>query len=522
MNRRHFVHQAALGAFGLPALFRGFPRNLQQWLPPALTETDHVLVIVQLYGGNDGLNTVIPLDRYDLYRNARPQVYIPEQRILNLNGAGHMGLHPSLEGLQRLYKEDALHIVQSVGYPQPNFSHFRATDIWMTGADSNQLLNTGWLGRYLKYEYPAYPVDFPNEVMPDPLAMEIGSASTLTFQGPLSGMSMAVANPTEIYEMVEGIETPAPDTPAGDQLRYIRLIKKQTNRYRESINKAYRLGGQQIDYPTDNYLAEQLKIVAKLISGGLKTKVYMVSLDGFDTHDSQVEGGDHTEGEHARLLRMLGDALSTFVTDCRKLGIQDRVVGLTVSEFGRRITSNASNGTDHGAAAPLFLFGDPVKGGISGVNPDIPPNPTEENNIPMQYDFRSVYATMLQDWLCVASSDLQETLLREYPTLPLLENVACLSTSVHQDHIQAGKTYIRAYPNPFVQKTTLELDISGGYTTVQIMDGTGKVIAVPLKGNIPNGLRRMDWDSGDLPPGVYYARLQSGAIQQVNQMLKVR
>jgi uncharacterized protein (DUF1501 family) len=146
-------------------------------------------------GGNDGLNTVIPLDQYNKYANARETIFIPEGQVLPLNGVDNIGFHPSMNGLRTLFNDNKLTVIQSVGYPNPNYSHFRATDIWMTGADSDQILNTGWMGRYLKYEYPNYPAEFPNEQMPDPLALEIGYSQSLVFQGPLAGMGMAIARP---------------------------------------------------------------------------------------------------------------------------------------------------------------------------------------------------------------------------------------------------------------------------------------------------------------------------------------
>src|SRR5690606_38885931 len=237
MIRRDFLRKSVAGSMMFPSLLGGFNVAMNrrspwtQLLESFVVDTDHVLVLVRLDGGNDGLNTVIPLDQYDTLANVRPHVIIPENEILRLNGRDDVGLHPSMPGLRNLYNEGKLSIIQSVGYPNPNFSHFRATDIWMTGADSDEVLTTGWMGRYLNYEYPNFPVGFPNQDMPDPLSIEIGGTLSLTFQGPATGMGMSVTNPAEFYNLVQGIQAPAPNTPAGEQLRYIRLIANQSNQY---------------------------------------------------------------------------------------------------------------------------------------------------------------------------------------------------------------------------------------------------------------------------------------------------
>ncbi|HBB57650.1 MAG TPA: hypothetical protein DCZ87_03120, partial [Chitinophagaceae bacterium] len=191
MKRRDFLSGAVPMAALFPELINGYSVNaftMQSSLVQALmrgeTLTDHVLVIIQLSGGNDGLNTVIPVADYSKYFNARSNVAIPESAVLSIAGVTGTGLHPSMTGLQSLFAEGKAKVVQSVGYPQPNFSHFRATDIWMSGSNSNQEVYSGWAGRYLDYEYPGYPDGFPNADMPDPLAIQIGSSTSLTLQGP--------------------------------------------------------------------------------------------------------------------------------------------------------------------------------------------------------------------------------------------------------------------------------------------------------------------------------------------------
>lgn len=527
MIRRSFLKHTIQGAAAVPALANGLPYFLGQrpsWtsiLEHFLTETDHVLVLVRMDGGNDGLNTVIPLDQYDRLANLRREVILPENKILPLDGTDKVGFHPAMRGLQELYNDGKLTVIQSVGYPNPNFSHFRSTDIWMTGADSDEVLNTGWMGRYLHYEYPNYPENFPNPNMPDPLAIEIGALLSLTFQGPFSGMGMAVSNPADFYRLVQGIQTPAPNTPAGDQLKYVRLIARQSNLYGDGIKAAFERGNNLAAYPQDNPLAEQLKIVAKLISGGLKTRVYMVSIGGFDTHDSQVEVSDHTIGEHAELLQYTSDAIAVFMEDVRRLGLENRVMGMTFSEFGRRIISNFSNGTDHGSAAPMFIFGKLLHPGILGDNPEIPLTATAADNLPMQYDFRSVYATLLKDWFCVPEADLESILLQNFQRLPIVNSPDCISTNIHEANQAAGKALLRCYPNPFTAGIQIEFETGGGHTMIQVFNAAGQLIASPVNKSYQAGKYSIWWPSDDLPAGTYYVRLQNGLTQQVKPAMKV-
>ena len=529
MKRRDFIKNSVPAAAILPAVVDGYSVKafnndspLLQALMNPIIDTDHVLVIVQLNGGNDGLNMVIPISTYSNYFNARSNVAIPQNRILSLNGYSQTGLHPSMTGLQALYNEGKLNVIQAVGYPSPNFSHFRATDIWMSGSSSTQVVNSGWAGRYLNSEYPNYPTGYPNSTMPDPLAIQIGSITSLALQGSSVSMGMSITNPTTFYNLLNNTPDPAPSNPMGDELRYIRTVANQTNLYAQRIVAAANLVTQQATYPTNNSLADQLKIVARLVKGGLKTRIYMVSYGGFDTHSLQVNSGDTTTGAHANLLLNVSGAIKAFVDDCQFLGVQDRVVGLTFSEFGRRIKSNSSGGTDHGAAAPMFIFGKQVIAGFTGTNPTIPSNATVNDNIPMQYDFRSVYASILEKWFCVPSDTLQAILFQNFQSLNIVNDASCRTTGVNNPNQTAGDELITNYPNPFTESTTIKFKTRGGHTLVQVMDMLGRVIQTPVDKEFVAGTYTTSFDGGGLPNGVYYARLQNGPIQQVRPMLKVR
>ncbi len=521
MKRRDFL-RTSVPAVVLPTVINGFSVKafgaespLAQLLNGS-TPNDHVLVIVQLSGGNDGLNTVIPIENYSNYFNARSNIAIPENKILQLTAK--TGLNPAMTGMKTLFDQGRLSVVQAAGYPTPNFSHFRATDIWMSASDSNEVIVNGWGGRFLNYEYPNFPVGYPNNTMPDPLGIQIGSTTSLTFQGPSVSMGMSISNPTSFYNLLAGIEDPAPNTNAGKELKYIRLVAKQTSAYSTVVKAAADAVTQQAPYPVNNSLADQLKIVARLVKGGLKTKIYMVSYGSFDTHSLQTSTTDPTVGSHATLLKNVSDAIKAFQDDLKFLGVEDRVMGMTFSEFGRRIKSNSSTGTDHGAAAPMFIFGKNVIPKLWGDNPAIPANANVNDNIPMQYDFRSVYASLMENWLCVKNADLQQIMLKDFQNLALVNNATCNPLPP----ITAGTSYLEIWGTPFTQSTDIKYKTDGGHTLLQIFDTMGRLIITPVDKDLPAGSYTYHYESGALPAGVYYARLQNGPMQQVKAMIKVR
>ncbi|MBW0160143.1 MAG: DUF1501 domain-containing protein [Sediminibacterium sp. Gen4] len=523
MRRRDFLRNTVPAGVMLPSLINGMTVKafgaeslLMQGLFPATTDTDHVLVIVQLNGGNDGLNTVIPIEYFPNYIRARSNMYIPQQKVLGLSGNDRVGFHPAMTGMQALYNDGKMSVIHSVGYPQPNFSHFRATDIWMSASDSKEVVNSGWTGRYLNYEYPNFPNGYPNSSMPDPLAIQIGSTTSLALQGPAVSMGMSISNPSNFYNLIAGVQDPAPNTPAGKELTYIRKVAQQTTAYAEVIKTASAKVTQQAEYP-NNSLAAQLKIVARLIAGGLKTRIYMVSYGGFDTHSAQVNSLDHTTGTHANLLKNVSDSIKAFQDDLKLQKVDDRVLGMTFSEFGRRIKSNGSTGTDHGSAAPMFVFGKNVDSGVIGDTPNIPVTASFNDNLPFQYDFRSVYATILNKWLCVDADDLEQIMLKNFQVLPIVNSLAC-NKSVNL----SGENFITNYPNPFTQSTNISFKTAGGHTLIQIMDTMGRVLKNLIDREYEAGNYNVVFDGSGLQPGVYYIRFQNMVVQQVRAMLKVR
>jgi uncharacterized protein (DUF1501 family) len=431
MKRRNFIKTAS--SFILPVMVDGlgvkaFDKNAP--FIKALLETnadaqDRILVMVNMVGGNDGLNTVIPLDQLSQYNSLRSNIAIPQNKILPLNNTPATGFHPSLTGLQQLYNNGKLSIVNSVSYPNPNLSHYRSNEIWMTATDSNVYANSGWLGRYTDDRYPNYPTDYPNATMEDPLALQIGYLTSPILSSSQQSMAVALSNPEEFSALIgEGTTQPPSDLPcceAGDLIAFIRKQQILSIGYAAEIKTAALAGTNMASYPTNNSVADQLKIVARLIHGGLKTKIYLVTQYGYDTHGSQTDT-DTTTGVHANLLKQVSDGIAAFQQDLVLQGTEDKVLGMTYSEFGRRANSNLSKGTDHGVAAPLFVFGSSVKQKMIGKNPNLSDLTVQSGqyDIKMQVDFRRLYRDILQDWFGVNQSKTTQLIYQNFQTTSIL------------------------------------------------------------------------------------------------------
>jgi uncharacterized protein (DUF1501 family) len=495
MKRRDFIKTTA--AASVPLLISGVPvmassqieNTSLEKMAVAAANCGRILVIVQQNGGNDGLNTVFALDKWTNLVNARSNILMNNTQVLPLNNNLTTGLHPAMADMQGLYNNGKLMIVQGVSYPSPNFSHFRATDIWFTGSSSNTNLDTGWLGRALDIKYPNFPASYPSTEMPDPLAIQIGSTLPFILQGQNINMGYSVTDPATLLQVINGITDPAPKNDYGQELTFLRLMKDQSNVYRSTIQKAFNVPlSNAATYPTNNRLADQLKIVAKLINGGMKTPVYIVNHpNSHDTHENQVNITDKTIGSQANNLTILSQAIGAFQKDLEQMGKADNVAGMTFSEFGRRIKSNASNGTDHGSAAPVMFFGKalntspaqvagtayPVSGMI-GASPNIPLNASVGDQVPLQFDYRRLYSSVMQDWLCMTEAEVTNVLGSNFAKLPIFNASLLSSVDFEKEQYQD----IAVYPNPCTDgKLNIRLpQISSDYIQVSLLSMNGTLL----------------------------------------------
>ncbi len=504
MKRRNFLRTGALTT--VPVMLNGL--NLRAVPFPFMTgsgpDNDRVLVLIQLNGGNDGLNCVIPLDQYSALSAVRNNILIPESNVLPIETG--LGFHPSMLKLQEMYMDGKVGLIQGVGYPNQDRSHFRSTDIWTSGSEASEYLSTGWLGRYFNDGHPEYPEGYPNAEYDAPFALTMGSLVSETCQGPLTNFSLALNDPFSLAPLSEGEIGNLPDNNYGKELRFLIDAIAQTNAYAGVIVDAAEGGSNQVTYPAENRLATQLKNVALLIAGGLKTKVYICSLGGFDTHSGQVDD-DTTQGDHATLLSQLSEAVNLFHQDLKLAGKDEKVLTMTFSEFGRQIRSNDSMGTDHGSAAPLFLFGSCVKPGVLGANAQISVDADPQEGVAMQYDFRSIYATILKDWIGLEETTIFEILNPDVQFLPLIEGCS-LSTAIQQEVFT--DVQFNLYPNPASQYTTLAWLSDGQAWTATMLDKWGHQIAT---WSGPRGIRQQVNQRINLPSvpaGHYYIHLRQG------------
>ena len=503
MKRRSFLRNAA--ALGVPLVVGG---SAVQALAAPLRyaafngATDRVLVLIELSGGNDGLNTVLPFDKYDQLQAVRGNLLIDQSAAISLST--ETGLHPALAGMQQLWDNAQLQIVQGVGYPNQNRSHFRSIDIWNSGSAAEDFVSEGWLGRWLSLEHASFPDGYPNAEHPDPFAIRLGRSAHPSCQGYGSNFSIAVQDPTDLGGLSSGGNSTVPDTPYGEELTWLRQTIAQTNAYGSRVGEAAEAGSNAIDYPISG-LAEQLATVARLISGGIQTKIFVCSLGGFDTHAGQLIESNTTTGIHAQLLRELGDAVAAFQNDLNAQSLQERVIGMTFSEFGRRIKANDSQGTDHGSAAPLFMFGSCLAPGFVGTNPELPEVIGDADGVALQFDFRDIYGSILEDWFETPADDVRQILHQDYQKLPIVQ--VCSATNTNAPAVSVPT--LRVSPSPFVRTFELQFDHAGGYADLALYDARGAHIAQLHRGELPGGSQTFRFTKGHrLPAGNYFVRLQ--------------
>ena len=395
---------------------------------PVTGKDGTILVVLQMAGGNDGLNMIVPFAD-DAYHRARPRLSLPADQILKIDN--YVGLNPKLAGLKSLYDEGHVAIVEGVGYPNPNRSHFRSTEIWQTASDADRTLNEGWLGRYFDNccggADPTVGVAIGEET---PQAFAAKNPTGVTFSRPeqfrfrpsepdggrMSAEEMLFRQLNETASGEESVAAPDGASVGAingktksdlSTLDFLQRTALDAQLSSDKILAVARKSKSTVTYP-QGQLAASLNIVARMIGGGLPTRVYYASQGGFDTHAGQINA-------HQRLMTEFNDAVTAFVSDLKQQGNFERVLLMTFSEFGRRVQENANGGTDHGAAAPMFVLGGAIKPGLFGKYPSL--TDLDLGDLKFNTDFRSVYGTVLDRWLKAPS---QTVLGRKFSSLAIV------------------------------------------------------------------------------------------------------
>jgi uncharacterized protein (DUF1501 family) len=437
-TRRQFLRTTVLGSalsWTVPAFLANTFSALQSQAADSATQISTgkdgtILVVLQMAGGNDGINTVVPYTN-DFYHNARPRIGLSADKVLDLNG--EIGFHGAMTGFKDLYDSGNLAVVQGVGYPNPNRSHFRSTEIWQTASDADKIEQYGWIGRYFDNACagcdPTVGVTIGNQM---PEAFFAKKPTGVCLNNPQNYRFVLGEHPKpgqmdlteESYKKMNELDANGADENSGGSIGmlaagmpmqggsaidYIQRTALDAQVSSDEIRNISSRVQSQAVYPTSQ-LGNSLKLVAKLIGGGLPTRIYYVSQGGYDTHVNQVP-------TQQRLLKDLGDSTKSFVADLKAQGNMQRVLVMTFSEFGRRVTENANGGTDHGAAAPLFIVGNKVTAGLLGQYPSLATQDLFEGDIKYTVDFRSVYAAVLENWLKTPSAPI---LGRQFQPLQLV------------------------------------------------------------------------------------------------------
>ena len=485
------AHAATSRAFAAPGLL-GRLRALQ---------TDRVLVLIQLSGGNDGLNTIVPV-RNDLYYQARPTLALRASDTLSLGS--EFGMHPALKPLEAMWGDGHFGIVHSVGYDDQSLSHFDGIDVWGSARETGA--STGWAANAV-HQLGHSDVTVPPSV-------QIGASYPLLMTGPDGVEGMTLSSPDLLDQIVTSGELyptqDLPDTAYGRQLAFLRSVANDADVYVTRMQSAADGVQNAVAYPEDR-LGQSLAAVARLIKGHLETRVYLVRLNGFDTHAAQL-------GVHAALLDSLARSVAAFYADLGASADADRTLTMTFSEFGRRVGENGSAGTDHGTAAPVFLFGPSVAGGFAGAGPDLA-SLDGSGNLPVSTDFREVYATVLRSWLGLDAPATSSILGGDYASLALL----AAATADAPEAAPVTFELAPPAPNPARARTTLRYRLAhSARVDLTLFDTSGRHVATLATGVQTAGTHAIPLDASGLAAGLYVLRLDTPDGTQTQTLTVVR
>ena len=520
-SRRDFLTSATTAAAGAFLLGSGAnARSVRASSHTALlqhlgrTETDRVLVIIQLGGGNDGLNMVVPYTS-DAYYRRRPTIGQQRSSLMLLDG--DYGLNGAMSSLEGMWGDGDLAVIHSAGYPNHSRSHFRSTDIWASASDANETRSDGWTGRYVDSAFPNHVA----EPLPYPVAIRIGGASSLLVRGVGGSLGMSFSNPGQFERLAQTgqfyDESDVPATLAGDELRFVREIYNSGFRYREAVYDASQAGENDAEagYAMGG-LSASLAAVARLIKGGLPSRIYAVSIGGFDTHSNQLS-------RQPELLAEIADAVAAFYADLGATGDADRVLTMTFSEFGRTISQNGSAGTDHAEASPMLVFGAGVGGGLygDGPGPVLDGLSTNENALPMSVDFRRVYASVLDEWFGLEADATSAVLGGGFS--PLGGLVASPFTVDRAPAPDASDLGLTVAPNPIAGRARVSFSLPrAGGASLRLLDLRGRTVRSIAEGAFAAGPHTATLATDGLAAGLYLVRLDAGGPRQTASVTVLR
>jgi uncharacterized protein (DUF1501 family) len=535
MKRRDVLKWMAAGTAGVslslgPRKARGYTlldsHPAKQLLNPD-SESDRVVVLLWLNGGNDGLNTIIPYQDSEYHKNRQNTGFsssADKARLIH-NVRDDLVMNPAMAALHSHWKEGKLAIVENVGYDQPDLSHFRAGDIWHTGSDTDILEYEGWIARWLKLDQPDYPELLP----PDPLAVSLG-VSPFLFRSRRGQMDVLINDPNNFHPSNVFHSSSSSDTYGGKELKWLNELIDISDTYAKRFEDVIpKYGKNIVDYP-DSAIGHDLQHIAQCISAGLTTRVYFCMQPDYDTHFYQ-NSTDTTVDGHGKLLLDLSTALDAFQRDLEALGVADRVITMTYSEFGRRVSENGSftSGTDHGTSAPQFILGTKVNGELYGHHPDLH-NLDVNGNLTSDFEFRQLYAAVLGDWFAVPDA-VRHTLLtpgRDHAPFDTTFKVNGTQQSQHLLATAVGNVRpemlsipVSVSPNPFIESLTISFSINqDAFTTLDLVDLRGQRVASLIDRTLSAGPHQISFHRPrSLAGGTYLYRLHAGSAYTVGKVV---
>ncbi|MEM8488263.1 MAG: DUF1501 domain-containing protein [Bacteroidota bacterium] len=512
-TRRSFLEMASMGGIATTLMAGGLPMQVfgkhALFQSPQMMDNDRTVVLIRLNGGNDGLNTVIPFND-GLYYEKRPNIAIAKADALSISD--NLGLHPSMTGLKALWDQDQMSVLTNVGYPSPNKSHATSGQIWERG--DRELVSGGWGGRYIEASIPDIYTDIPEH----PVLTQVGSSNALFFNGRTGRLGFGIPNDQVLERLAESsILYDAEDVPAtlwGEKLSTVRRVANSASQYGKVVGDTLQAQSNAVEYP-DTALGRQLASIAKMIRGGLTTKMYLVRVGGWDTHENQLN-------RHVNLLTNLSNSLKAFQDDLDSDGHSERVLTATISEFGRRVHENGSFGTDHGEAAPLFVLGKNVLPGVIGDLPDL-----SGSNLPYSLDFRSVYATIMEHWLGLDNVSAQSVVNGAFDYQPFVAfNPVSPPDSTGNEAVEqpaATATLAQNYPNPFNPATNISFELAeSSFVSLRVFDLQGRLVDTLVSKTLPAGPHNVTFEARHLTSGTYLYRLESPQGVQTKRMVLLR